>query len=102
MDENGTVAMVKAITDRYEAKDSSAAFDKLSDEYIDRMVKSIAGFRIEVESMDNVFKLSQNHDEVVRQSIMKHLEERGDGNSRMIADEMKKSKSAKTKTPENL
>src|ERR1035437_7295939 len=97
MDEKGTVAMVKAITDKYEGKESSAAFEQLSDEYINRMVKSIAGFRIEVESMDNVFKLSQNHDEEVRQSIMKNLEERGDGNSRMIVEAMKTVRSVKIK-----
>jgi transcriptional regulator len=100
MDEKGTVGMVKAITDKYEG-DSSVAFDKLSDEYKNRMVKSISGFRIEVESMDNVFKLSQNHDEAVRQSIMKHLEERGDGNSRMIVEAMKTVRSVKNITTDN-
>lgn len=101
MDGEGTVKMVHAITDKYEGKESSVAFNKLDTEYVDRLAKAIVGFRIEAESMDNVFKLSQNHDEETRKSIMKHLEERGDEDSRMIAAEMKKSKSVKIKTPDN-
>ena len=34
--------------------------DKTEKEYIDQMLKAIIGFTIEVETFDNVFKLSQN------------------------------------------
>ena len=65
-------------------------FDKLPKEYIEQMVKAIAGFSIEVESMDNVFKLSQNQDEPSKNNIIKHLQERGDHQSKKIAEEILK------------
>ena len=42
--------------------ESQAAFNKLPVEYVDRLVKAIIGFTIEVTAIENVFKLSQNHD----------------------------------------
>jgi transcriptional regulator len=53
-------------------------------------VKAIVGFRIAVDSVDNVFKLSQNRDEVSQKNIIEQLKKRGDGNSVAIAEEMEK------------
>lgn len=89
-DEARTREIVEEITDRYEGLDSIRAFKKLPIEYIDRLVKAIVGFTIEVESMDNVFKLSQNHESETRQIIIQHLEAREEDGSRQIANEMKK------------
>ena len=58
-DEAGTYNAVRDITNKYEAPESAAAFNKLPQEYIDNMVKGIIGFTIEVDELDNVFKLSQ-------------------------------------------
>jgi transcriptional regulator len=60
------------------------------------MVKAIVGFSIEVEALDNVFKLSQNRDEASQQNIIEQLRKRGDANSAAIANEMEKL-NAKTK-----
>ena len=87
-DEAGTVAAVRAITEKFEGKDSVAAFDQLSTEYVDAMVKAIVGFTIEVESMENTFKLSQNRDDASKQNIIVQLKQRGDYNSLQIAQEM--------------
>ena len=87
-DEAGTVAAIRAITEKYEDKDSVAAFDQLSAEYVDAMVKAIVGFTIEVESMENAFKLSQNRDDASKQNIIAQLKQRGDYNSLQIAQEM--------------
>ena len=54
------------------------------------MVKAIVGFSIEVESLENTFKLSQNRDKASQINIIEQLEKRGDANSAAIADEMKK------------
>ena len=54
------------------------------------MVKAIVGFTIEVEELDNVFKLSQNRDEASQRNIIEHLMKRGDENSKMIAEEMER------------
>lgn len=89
-DEAGTYKAINAITDKYVGTGTKASFDKLPKEYISKMIKAIVGFEIEVISFDNVFKLSQNHDERDRKNIINHLKERGDGQSLAIAEEMKK------------
>ena len=87
-DEADTKMAVEAITNKYEKPESAAAFNKLSEEYVNRLVKAITAFSIEVESLDNVFKLSQNHDEETRKSIIGHLRKNGSDNERIIAEEM--------------
>ena len=90
VDEAGTVQMVKALSDRYVGTQSAASFDSLSKDYINHMVKAIVGFTIEVESLDNVFKLSQNRDEASQKNIIRQLKKRGDSNSITIAEEMER------------
>jgi len=87
-DEAGTRAAVKAVSDRYEGKETIASFDKLPPEYINSMVKAIVGFHIEVDSFENTFKLSQNRDPESQKKIIEELKKRGDDHSRMIAEEM--------------
>lgn len=87
-DEIFTRKIVEDITNKYEDPQSEAAFNNLPSEYIDRLVKAIVGFTIEVESLDNVFKLSQNHDEETRQSIIEHLFKNGSDDEKKIATEM--------------
>jgi transcriptional regulator len=87
-DEEGTRNAVKALSDKYEGTSSQGAFDNLPKEYIDHMVKAIVGFSIEVEELDNVFKLSQNRDEASQRNIIEQLMNRGDEHSRKIAKEM--------------
>jgi transcriptional regulator len=89
-DEAGSIAALKAITERFEGTGTAASFDKLSEEYINAMVKAIVGFTIEVESAEAVFKLSQNRDEVTKKNIIEQLKNRGDDNSAGIAAEMEK------------
>ena len=89
-DEAGTIKAVKAVSDKYEGTTSEGAFDNLPPEYIDHMVKAIVGFSIEVESLDNVFKLSQNRDEESKKNIIQQLKIRADYNSVMIAEEMER------------
>lgn len=87
-DEEGTRAAVKAVSDKYEGTDTIASFDKLPPEYINSMVKAIVGFHIEVESIENTFKLSQNRDVESKKKIISALKNRGDDHSRMIAEEI--------------
>lgn len=89
MDEEGTLKAVKAVSDKYVGTDLPSSFGNLPQEYIDHMVKAIVGFSIEVESFDNVFKLSQNRDAASQKNIIEQLEKRGDDNSLKIAREMK-------------
>jgi len=87
-DEQGTYEAVKNITDKYEGFDKPSSFDKLPKDYIDKMLKAIVGFYIEVESLENTFKLSQNRDKESKQNIIEALYKRGDDNSRAIAKEI--------------
>lgn len=87
-DEEGTYDAVKAVSDKYTGTAGAAAFDNLSKEYIDQMMKAIVGFTIEVESMQNTFKLSQNRDIASQQNIIAQLKLKGDHQSLMIAEEM--------------
>ena len=91
MDEEGTRDVVKTLSDKYEGTASQGAFNNLPKEYINQMVKAIIGFTIEVESIDNTFKLSQNRDEASKKNIIEELRKRADANSSAIADEMEKS-----------
>ena len=89
-DEEGTRNAVKALSDKYAGISTQASFDNLPKDYIDHMVKAIVGFSIEVEKLDNVFKLSQNRDEASQRNIIEQLKKRGDANSAAIANEMEK------------
>ena len=89
-DEKQTKKIVENLTNKYEPPGSAAAFDKLPEEYVDRLVKAIIGFTVEVSTIGNVFKLSQNHDAKTRESIIEHLIRRDDAGSHAIAMEMKK------------
>ncbi|RZK87069.1 MAG: FMN-binding negative transcriptional regulator, partial [Pedobacter sp.] len=46
LSEDETRRIIKDLTDEYEAKDSPAAFHQMSDDYIDKHLKAIAGFEI--------------------------------------------------------
>jgi transcriptional regulator len=87
-DEEGTYKAIRNITNKYEGTHTEAAFSKLAPEYINRLTKAIVGFTIKVESIENVFKLSQNHEEATRKNIVQKLRERGDENSMAIAKEI--------------
>jgi transcriptional regulator len=90
LDEAATYQAIKNITDHYEGQETAAAFNKMEDEYIAAMLKAIVAFSIEVETLDNVFKLSQNKDEQNKKQIIAALQQRHDENSKMIAEEMMK------------
>lgn len=87
-DEQGTYDAVKAITNKYEGLDKASSFNKLPQEYLDKMVKAIVGFTIEVKTLENTFKLSQNRDNESKQNIIEELYKRGDDNSKAIAKEI--------------
>lgn len=88
LDEEGTYNAVKTVSNKYVGTQTAGAFENLPSSYIDQMIKAIVGFRIEVESIENTFKLSQNRDEASQKNIINQLKKRGDENSMKIAKEM--------------
>ena len=87
-DEEGTRAAVKQITDEKIGVGTPASFDQLPQEYIDRMVKAIVGFKIEVKEMEAVFALSRGKSIPDQRNIIRHLKERNIGGDTYIAEKM--------------
>lgn len=85
-----TKAAVKRITDQHEGLESHAAFDKLPAGYVDKMVPHIVAFEIEIMSLENVFKLSQNQSTETRKNIIEALSRQDADDSRAIAGEIRK------------
>jgi len=85
------IAILKRLTLHYENNNtaSTTVFDNLTSEYTEPLLKAIVAFEVEVVSIDNVFKLSQNRNEKSFQNIMDKLNEQG-SDGKFIATEMKK------------
>ncbi|HEU4861029.1 MAG TPA: FMN-binding negative transcriptional regulator [Chitinophagaceae bacterium] len=85
------VAILKRLTLHYENNNSASTtvFDNLSSGYIASLIKAIIAFEVEIISVENVFKLSQNRDEKSFNNIISKLEELG-SDGQFIAKEMKK------------
>lgn len=69
--------------------ESPTVYDNLPNDFIQSASKMIAGFEIEVSSVEAVFKLSQDRDEKSYQNIIEKLNQ-GDSSSKSIAAEMSK------------
>lgn len=91
LDEEGLITVLKKLTLHFENNNSTSStiFDNLAPEYKQPLMKAIVAFEIEVESMENVFKLSQDRDEASYLNIIEKLTEQG-GDGKLIAEEMKK------------
>ena len=91
LDQQGLENALRKLTLHYEKNNlhSPTVFDNLSEDYRSKMMKSIVAFEIEVDSMEPVFKLSQNRDKESYGHIIGHLEKQ-EGDAQKIADEMKK------------
>jgi len=89
-DTERTKEIIRDLTNHYEPEESDAAFDKLPPEYVVRLVRAIIGFTIDISSIENVFKLSQNRDIQSRQNIIEKLSAANDAGANAIAVEMKK------------
>jgi transcriptional regulator len=69
--------------------DSPTVFDNLPSELRQRLMGMILAFEVEIESLESVFKLSQERDASSYRSIIDRLREQGDA-GRFIASEMEK------------
>ena len=86
--------ILKRLTLHYENNNtkSTTIFDNLPSDYREKLMKAIVSFEIEVTAIDNVFKLSQNHNEKSYDNIIDKLKEQ-EGDGKLIAEEMKNRKS---------
>lgn len=93
LDEEGLREVLEKTSLHFENNNehSSTAFHNLSDDYTSKLMRAIVAFEVRVESIDTVFKLSQNRDKESYQNIIEKLEGQ-EGNAKAIADEMAKRK----------
>ena len=91
LDEEQLIDVLKKTSLHFENgdKNSSTVFDNLPEDYCNRLMKAIVAFEVEVEKIDNVFKLSQNRDEESYQHIINKLKDL-DEDGKVIAQEMQK------------
>jgi transcriptional regulator len=91
LDEKGLIEVLKKTSLHFENgnKASATVFDNLPADYTNRLMKAIVAFEVEVESMDHVFKLSQNRDEKSYEHIIDKLKDQ-DADGKTIAEEMSK------------
>ncbi len=88
LDDASLVDILEKTTTLFENNNQSpASFHQLPKEYVDKLMKAIVAFEIEVTGLENVFKLSQNRDEESYINIIKNLQE-GDTQSKSVALEM--------------
>lgn len=94
LNEEALIEILKKLTLHYENGNtqSPTVFDNLPEEYRSKLMKAIVAFEVEVEEIENVFKLSQNRDKESYQHIINKLEDQ-DAEGKAIAEEMKKRKS---------
>lgn len=59
--------------------------DSLSGPFLEKMMKAIVGFEIEIKRIEGKWKLSQNHPEARRQKVVRALEKQGGPNALEIA-----------------
>ena len=90
MSDGELVELLREFTLHFEQNDpnSSTIYDNLPEEYIQRIIKGIVGFRIEVRELQNVFKLSQTRDNASYMNVIEKLSVQDDA-GRYIAEKMK-------------
>jgi transcriptional regulator len=93
LDENSLVDVLKKTSLHFENGNTSSTtvYENLPEEYRNRLIKAIVAFEVEVESIENVFKLSQNRDKESYQHIIEKLKGQ-DEDGKVIAEEMLKRK----------
>ena len=91
LDEQALIDVLRKTTLHFENQNTSSAtvFDNLPEAYTQRMMKAIVPFEIEIQQMENVFKLSQNRDPESYANIIEKLKAQG-GDAALIAEEMEK------------
>ncbi len=93
MSNDELIKFMRKLTLKFEKGNTQSLtfYDNLPDHFLSKMLPAIVGFEIKAEKVENVFKLSQNRDEISYLNIISKLEELG-GNSALIATEMIKRK----------
>lgn len=90
LDEKALFHLLEKLTEKFENNPHSPALVKNMEEgYVQDLMKAIVAFEIEINSIEHVFKLSQNKDETTRNNIIETLKQQDDYNAKAVANVMK-------------
>jgi len=91
-DESFLHDLLTQLTEKFENNPHSPSLvQKLDEDYVNSMMKAITGFEIEINSIEHVFKLSQNRDEKSYDNIVQRLKQQ-EGDAKEIGELMEKRK----------
>ena len=89
---NEVYEVLKRLIARHEAN-SPYKLETLPQDFVEKEMKGIVAFQIEVKRVEANYKLSQNRDDENYRSIVAHLEERTDDLSHGVAQAMRRNRS---------
>jgi transcriptional regulator len=81
-------SLLSQLVSKHEAG-TSYRLEDLPDEFVQKEMKGVFGFALDVTRIDAGYKLSQNRNDEDHENIIYELEQHGDENSQMVAKEMK-------------
>jgi transcriptional regulator len=88
--EDSLLKILRRTTSHFENNPASPSLvEHLPPDYINRLMKAIIAFEIEVTALDHVFKMSQNKDKESYLNIIEHLE-KGDAEAQQVASVMER------------
>ena len=90
-DKTESYGILKRLIDRYETS-TPYKLETLPQDFVEKEMRGIAAFQIEVTEIEANYKLSQNRDEESYRSIVTHLEQRTDDLSHGVAEAMKQNR----------
>lgn len=90
-DKAESYGILKRLTERYETT-TSYQLETLPQDFVEKEMRGVAAFQIEVTQIEANYKLSQNRDGESYRSIVNHLEQRTDDNSHEVAKAMRQNR----------
>jgi transcriptional regulator len=87
-DQSASYGILKRLMERYEPS-GPAALEALPQDFVEKEMKGIVAFQIEVTTIEASYKLSQNRDDESYRNIVTQLEQRTDTLSHGVAAAMK-------------
>ena len=88
-DREESYGVLKRLVDRYETS-GPYKMESLPPDFVEKEMRGVAAFQVEVTNIEASYKLSQNRDEESYRSIVSHLEQREDDMSHAVAEAMKR------------
>lgn len=88
-DDDETYRLLTRLIDRHE-KSGHYRMETLPREFVEKEIRGVMAFQVEVTRIEANYKLSQNRDDEDYRNIITNLEQRGDEMSSGVAEAMKK------------